>query len=62
MIPRVEVATAVTAQIQNIGYKNFKSSVDDDVLHDAYLEVWQAMAALQSPPPYSANTSGPHAL
>lgn len=55
VISRNEVAAAIAAQIKNIGYRNFKSSVDDDSLHSAYLEVWQAMAALQSPPPYSAS-------
>ena len=53
VIPRNEVATAMAAQIQNIDYGNFKSSVNDDILHQTYLEVWHAMAALQSPPPYS---------
>jgi hypothetical protein len=51
VMPRKEVATAVAAQIQDIDYGNFKSSVDDEF--ETYLEVWQAMAALQSPPPYS---------
>ena len=53
VVSRNEVATAMAAQIQDIDYGNFKSSVDDEVLHHAYLKVWQAMAALQSPPPYS---------
>jgi hypothetical protein len=54
VIPRNEVASAMAAQIQDIDYGNFKSSVNDKGLHDAYLEVWHAMAALQSPPPYSS--------
>lgn len=53
VLPRSEVTTAMAAQIQDIDYKNFKSSVNDDRLHHAYLDVWQAMADLQSPPPYS---------
>jgi hypothetical protein len=52
-IPRNEVAMAVAAQIQDIDYGNFKSSVKDNFLHQTYLKVWQAMARLQSPPPYS---------
>ena len=44
----------MAAQIQDIDYENFKSSVKDDFLHQTYLEVWHAMAALQSPPPYSS--------
>lgn len=53
VVPRSEVATAMATQINNIDYGNFKSSVRDDFLHRAYLGVWQAMAKLQSPPPYS---------
>jgi hypothetical protein len=53
VVPRNELADAVAAQIKDIDYANFKSSVKDDVLHEGYLDVWQAMAALQSPPPYS---------
>ena len=55
VIPRHEVATAMAAQIQDIDYDNFKSSVNDCSLHRAYVEVWHAMAGLQSPPPYSAS-------
>jgi len=55
VVPRDEVADALAAQIRNIDYGNFKSSVKDDILHESYLEVWEAMASLQSPPPYSAN-------
>ncbi len=54
VLRRSEVATALAAQIQNIDYGNFKSSVDDGRLHDSYLKVWQAMAGLQSPLPYSS--------
>ena len=53
VIPRTEVAAAMAAQIQNIDYGNFKSSVTDDFLHRTYLRVWQAIARLQSPPPDS---------
>ena len=53
VISRNEVATAMAAQIQDIDYGNFKSSVNDDMLHQTYLKVWDAMAALHSPPPYS---------
>ena len=55
VVPRHQVATAMAAQIQGIDYGNFKSSVKDNSLHGAYVEVWHAMAALQSPPPYSAS-------
>ncbi len=55
VIPRNEVASAMAAQIQNIDYGNFKASLKDNSLHRAYLKVWHAMAALQSPPPCSAS-------
>ena len=29
-----------------------KDSVRDRTLHDAYFEVWRAMAGIQNPPPY----------
>ena len=60
VVPRSEVATAMATQINNIDYGNFKSSVNDDVLHEAYLEVWQAMAKLQSSPPYSNRLATNH--
>lgn len=54
VIPRNEVASAMAAQIQGIDYGNFKASVKGNSLRRGYLKVWHAMAALQSPPPYSA--------
>jgi hypothetical protein len=55
MLPRNKVATAMATQIHAIDYGNFKSSVNDDSLHSAYLDVWNAMARLQSPTPYSGH-------
>lgn len=48
-----EVKKAMARQIDTIDYSNFKNSVDNDPLHDAYLDVWVAMAKLQNPRPYS---------
>jgi hypothetical protein len=45
--PRDEVATAIAAKIRDIDYPNFKDSVQDQALHDAYVAVWFEMAQLQ---------------
>jgi len=46
------VATAIGEALKAIQYPNFKNSVDDDALHDAYAKVWGVMADLQEIPPY----------
>ena len=38
---------------ESIDYPYFKDSVEDEDLHHAYLNVWQAMSRIQNPPPYS---------
>jgi hypothetical protein len=45
--PRDEVAAAIGAKIRDIDYPNFKDSVQDQALHDAYVAVWFEMAELQ---------------
>lgn len=45
--------TAIDGEINRINYSNFKDSVTDDPLHDAYMAVWMAMAKLQPTAPYS---------
>lgn len=45
--------TAIDGEINRINYANFKDSVTDDPLHDAYMAVWMAMAKLQPTAPYS---------
>jgi len=37
--------------VKRIGYSNFKNSVDDTRLHNAYLRVWSTMFELQPPAP-----------
>ena len=39
--------------VAGIGYQNFKSSVSDNRLHDAFAGFWSIMARLQPIPPYS---------
>jgi len=47
-IKRDEVAQVMAEQIQNIEYDNFKSSVNDNKRHDAYMGVWSVMYAYQA--------------
>lgn len=53
VIARDDVVRAMQDEVLRINYDNFKNSVQDDDLHDAYLKVWTAMAATQNPRPYS---------
>ena len=52
-ISREEVARVVGEYVMNITASNFKDSVTDRKLHDAYMGVWHTMARLQPVPPYS---------
>lgn len=47
VVKRTEVAAAMAGEVARVDYPNFKDSVDDDRLHDAYMRVWTAMASLQ---------------
>lgn len=47
MVPRIVVATALTAHINGLGYTNFKAAVPERDRHDAYLECWGAMNDFQ---------------
>lgn len=58
VVARADVEEAMDREIGRIDYPNFKSSVVDQELHDAYMRVWDAMAAIQSPPPYSTVFKG----
>jgi hypothetical protein len=56
---RVEVSREGMAQlagwlVSNIDYENFKKSVEDDELHEAYLSCWSVMLRYQN------NTAGPY--
>jgi len=53
IVKRRRLIELMTTEILNVGYRNFKSAVKDDELHSAYLNVWEAMAAVQHPRPYS---------
>jgi hypothetical protein len=58
MVSRADVDLAILREIRRIDYSNFKSSVMDKDLHDAYLKVWTAMAVTQNPQPYSQPFKG----
>lgn len=47
-IPRKKVAEVISQQIMNLDYDNFKSSVEDNDRHDAYMNVWSAMMRYQN--------------
>ena len=49
------VKAALVAEVDRIVYSNFKASVRDHDLHNAYNRVWSVMADLQPLPPYSGN-------
>lgn len=50
VVSRKEVAAAMTQYIMEIDADNFKNSVKDDELHDAYLGVWREMMKMQRAP------------
>lgn len=52
-VTRDTVKAAMAGEIDRIAYGNFKDSVADDDLHNAYLRVWTAMSMLQPSSPYS---------
>ena len=46
-LPRKQVADVISKQVMNIDYGNFKNSVNEDLRHDAYAQVWEVMYKLQ---------------
>lgn len=46
-ISRAEVGRVLAAEVRRIDYDNFKSSVANQALHDAYLGFWRIMHTLQ---------------
>lgn len=53
-IPRETVGITIAQSLVTIDYGNFKNSVRDAALHDAYAHVWGVMAQLQEVPPYGS--------
>lgn len=48
MLPKAQVAAVVANLITGIDYANFKASVPDQALHDAYLGCWGEMHRYQT--------------
>lgn len=46
-IKRAALSAALAREVERVTYPNFKDSVADRRLHDAYLRVWAAMLDLQ---------------
>ncbi len=58
-ISRGRVASVIAARLLQIDYDNFKDSVKDRPLHDAYARVWTEMGRIQPGGPYSDLWRGP---
>lgn len=53
-ISRTLVAETIAKHVtENVFYTNFKNSVENDELHDAYSAFWNIHSRLQEVPPYS---------
>ena len=53
VLKRDEVAAAMVSAVMGLEYSNFKDSVRNNRLHDAYSCVWHEMGRLQPGGPYS---------
>lgn len=54
VVKRTDVAAAMTGLVDDLDYPNFKNTVRDNKLHNAYNKIWHVMADLQPVPPYSS--------
>lgn len=55
-IERAKVGSVLASQAPKIDYPNFKNSVANAELHDAYAKVWGVMAGLQAVRPYGQDS------
>ncbi len=46
-VPRGAVARVLHDQVMGLNWSNFKSTVKDGKRHDAYMNVWRSMYAIQ---------------
>lgn len=53
VVDRKHMLAVMAAELERVVYSNFKASVRDSKLHNAYNRVWGIMAGLQEFPPYS---------
>lgn len=58
LVPREAVAEAVANEVRGISYNNFKASVSNKKLHDAYAGFWNIHSRLQPTAPYSGISYG----
>jgi hypothetical protein len=58
VVKRSEVAAVIAQQIESINYGNFKNTVRNGPLHNAYHAIWHVMAKLQPLAPYSGRWRG----
>lgn len=54
-IERGVVGAVVADMVTKVSYPNFKNSVRENLLHDAYSKIWHIMSNLQPLAPYSAS-------
>jgi hypothetical protein len=57
-VKKTDVVLALASELNSIDYPNFKNSVQNQQLHDCYLDVWDVMARLQPTRPYSGVIPG----
>lgn len=53
VIKKDAVISAISTELTDIDYGNFKNNVKDNALHNAYLSIWTVLSKLQPTPPYS---------
>ncbi len=60
-LAREEVGRMVGAHAAGVTYPNFKNSVENEDLHDAYAATWGTMAKLQAVRPYGRDSAAAQA-
>jgi hypothetical protein len=50
-VKKTAIKAALVDEVNRVTYDNFKDSVEDEALHNAYMRVWTAMASLQPQSP-----------
>jgi hypothetical protein len=51
-IPKKVIIAALTTEIEDIDYSNFKNAIKDDKFHRAASDMWFTLSRLQPLPPY----------
>lgn len=58
-VPLADVQKMLSNEIRKITYENFKDTVGDDELHNAYVNVWSAMSRIQKTAPFTGAPRDP---